>query len=121
MTFRGFVRDGKIVIDTHGELPDGTPVEALPLSPKRKPKGKAKPRGGKAAKAARKTRKAKAAAGSKRRLGAAKARRGARREESITTSPFFGIWKDRPEWKGMTAVEIAAELRRKAMGRHAGP
>ena len=24
-----------------------------------------------------------------------------------------GMWKDRPEWKGMTSVEIVAELRRR--------
>jgi len=29
----------------------------------------------------------------------------------------FGIWKDRPEWKGKSTLEVAAELRRKAMGR----
>ncbi len=29
MTFRTVVKDGLIVINTHGEIPDGTPVEVV--------------------------------------------------------------------------------------------
>jgi hypothetical protein len=31
MTFRTVVKDGLIVINTHGEIPDGTPVEVVRL------------------------------------------------------------------------------------------
>ena len=31
MTLRAVVRDGLIVINTHGQIPDGTPVEVLPI------------------------------------------------------------------------------------------
>ena len=56
MTFRAIVRDGLIVVNTHGEVPDGTPVEILlphgsptkgnrkrPLTKKARKKGPGRP------------------------------------------------------------------------------
>lgn len=47
MTLRSVVRDGLIVVNTHGELPDGTPVVILrdDKPPVTKKKGRAKVKG----------------------------------------------------------------------------
>lgn len=38
--------------------------------------------------------------------------------KAVTTRrlPGFGMWKDREDWRGKSTIEIARELRRKAMG-----
>ncbi len=38
-------------------------------------------------------------------------------ERLAAAAAVRGDWKDRPEWKGMSSVRIAAELRRRAFGR----
>jgi hypothetical protein len=93
MTFRSVVRDGIIVINTHGELPDGTPVEVVPSK-------------GRNARAARTT------TAKTRRKG----KKGGRHAEADPL-PGFGILKDRADWKGKSAVQIIRELRRKALRR----
>jgi hypothetical protein len=91
MTFRTVVRDGLIVINTHGELPDGTPVEVVRTRSGHK--SVSAPR--------RQVKKTKAPA----------------KKKPIRELAFFGMWKDRPEWKGKTTLEIQKELREKALGR----
>lgn len=93
MTLRSVVRDGLIVVNTHGEIPDGTPVVILRDDQPRRGGKKAKPTAKRAKKKAR---------------SAAK--------KPLRDLPAFGIWKDRPEWKGKTSAEIARELREKALG-----
>ncbi len=103
MTFRAVVRDGMIAINTHGQLPDGTEVEVLPVNrPAPRRKGKKK-----AAKAASRTR------GSSSRGRAGKSAKAS----ADPLDSLIGIWKDRPDWKGKSTLEIAAELREKALGR----
>lgn len=89
--FRAVVRDGMININTHGELPDGTVVE---VSPVRRRASKSSTR---------------------RVMKPAKAAKMAKSK----TNPLLelaGIWKDRPDWKGKSTLEIQRELRAKAMG-----
>lgn len=91
MTFRAVVRDGMININTHGELPDGTVVE---VSPVRRRARKTSTRSARKSTKATKTAKTKA-------------------------NPLLalaGIWKDRPDWRGKSTLEIQRELRTKAMG-----
>lgn len=95
MTFRTVVRDGLIVINTHGELPDGTPVEVV-----RTPSAESN-----------NTRTVKKRS---------KSARGASKPAGGVSDPIealAGIWKDRPDWKGKTTSQIAAELREKSLGR----
>jgi hypothetical protein len=47
----------------------------------------------------------------------AKAGKMTKKERLAAAAAARGTWKDRPEWKGMTAIQIAAELRRSALGR----
>ena len=97
MTFRTIVRDGMININTHGELPDGTPVEALPIQ-------QSPPRRGSAQRASAKK---------------AAPKRPSKKTGKPDANPLLslaGIWKSRPEWKGKSTLEIHRELRAKAMG-----
>ena len=90
MTFRTVVQDGLIVVNTHGALPDGTAVDVVPARRARPRKGESR----------------KPSAGSK-----------SPKKKRLRDLAFFGMWKDRPEWKGKSTLEIAAELREKALGR----
>ena len=38
-------------------------------------------------------------------------------ERTAALDAARGSWKDRPEWKGMTSIQIAAELRRRTIRR----
>jgi hypothetical protein len=40
-----------------------------------------------------------------------------KQERLAAAQAVRGDWKDRPEWKGMSSIEIAAELRRRAFSR----
>lgn len=90
--FRTVVRDGLIVINTHGEVPDGTPVEVMRTA------DRATNRAGK--KAAKKSKK-----------------KSKQKTPPLDNLPGFGMWKDRPEWKGLTTLEIMARLRERSLGR----
>lgn len=100
MTLRSVVRDGLIVVNTHGEIPDGTPVVIL--------RDDQPQRGGKKTKPPAKRAKKKKA-------------RGATKPKADPIMKVFGMWKNRPEWKGKSSVEIARELREKALGHRSRP
>jgi hypothetical protein len=89
MTFRGVVRDGVIVI-LDGEIPDGTPVEVSPLHRRSKKKASTSTKSAKPTRA---------------------------RKPPLEKLPAFGMWKNRPEWKGLSTLEIMAKLREKSLGR----
>jgi len=93
MIFRTTVKDGLIIINTHGKIPDGTPVEVVRVKPPRKKSAAKKPVKKKAT-----------------------GRKAKKTDAAEAFQSLAGIWKDRPDWKGKTTLEIAAELRRKAMG-----
>ena len=76
------------------EIPDGTPVRVSRLQ--RTSKAKPPRVGSKGKKTAKR--------GQKKRTGLDK---------------LIGIWKDRPDWKGKSTLQIAAELRQKSLGRKA--
>ena len=38
-----------------------------------------------------------------------------KKERLAAVRAGYGAWKDRPEWKGMTSIQIAAELRRRSL------
>jgi hypothetical protein len=103
MTIRGIIRNG--MIETDGELPDGTEVRIVPV----------KPRGTKSARAGQPAVKT---APRKKRVAAAR-KRGDSKSNPLL--PLFGIWKDRPEWKGLTTLEIHKLLRAKSMGKPIDP
>lgn len=88
------------MIDVNGEIPDGTPVRIVREDKRRGV--------GKKAKAPEKgpTKK--------------KTTRQASKSKSDPIKKVFGIWRDRPEWKGKSTAEIALELREKALGRRGG-
>jgi hypothetical protein len=46
MTFRTVVRDGLIVINTHGEIPDGTPVELVRIPSEKGRRGASRQKSG---------------------------------------------------------------------------
>ncbi|MBX3403252.1 MAG: hypothetical protein KF699_07570 [Phycisphaeraceae bacterium] len=98
MTLRSVVRDGLIVVNTHGEIPDGTPVVILRDDKPRRTGKKAK-----SAKQATTKKKARSAA-----------------RKPLRELAAFGMWKNRPEWKGKSSAEIARELREKALGHRSG-
>jgi hypothetical protein len=98
MTFRAVVRDGMININTHGRLPDGTVVEVLPVTPASKPKGPSKARS----------------------RGPRKPTKRGKAEPANPLLAIAGIWKDRPDWKGKSTLEIQRELREKALGHRRG-
>jgi len=99
MTFRAIVRDGMININTHGELPDGSIVELVHVE---RAKDRSPRRSAAVAQPARTPR-------------AAKPSKKIRSKDPLVS--LFGIWKNRPEWKGKSPLEIQQELRAKAMGR----
>ena len=88
MTFRTTVRDGMININTRGEIPDGEVVEIVRIGP----------------------------ASSKSTAKTVKRSRATKRPKKDPFLAAFGAWKDRPEWKGKTALEIQQILRQKALG-----
>ncbi len=89
MSFRAIVQDGLIVINTHGKIPDGTPVRVVADEPARR---KAAPK------------------------RAAKKPRRRRTEVPLEELPAFGMWKNR--WKGKSTLQVLRELRAKSLGRH---
>jgi len=88
MTFRATVRDGLIVINTHGELPDGTTVEVVRAVVKPKAKGRS---GGRTSKAR------------------------ATRKKAKDDLPGFGGWAQRTDIKD--PVAYARQLRRRVSRR----
>ncbi len=100
MTLRGTVRDGMIAINTHGMLPEGAEVEVVRVDPRKN--GRAATGAG-----ARVTKKKK------------KTKAGRRPKDPLLA--LAGMWSNRPEWKGLTSLEIQQQLRRKAgIGRARG-
>ena len=88
MTFRGTVIKGVVVPDAGSELPEGARVSVNPLRSSSRPKRiAATSRGNKKSKTRAKARKA-------------------------PLTALAGIWKDRPDWKGKSSIQIVAELRR---------
>jgi hypothetical protein len=104
MTFRGTVINGVIVPGRGQDLPDGSRVSVNVL---RKPTKRA-PRRGKAP--------GRVVKGGSRTRGT----RSGKADRIAAFASLAGIWRDRPEWQGMSSVQIAAELRRKAMERRRG-
>ncbi|CAG0997522.1 hypothetical protein PHYC_02659 [Phycisphaerales bacterium] len=99
MSFKGTYRDGIVYLTGNGSevaRRDGERVEVTPLRRPRKSAGPAR---------------ARPASKTKKRLTKA--------QRLAAFDAAFGIWKDRPDWKGKTTLEIVAELRKKAMGRNA--
>lgn len=96
MTFRTTVQDGLIVINTHGEIPDGTVVEVLPVQRN----GAAKPQATKR--------------GSKKKSNA----RGRARVSDEHPLPGFGSWKHRTDIVDTAAY--ARDLRKRASIRKPG-
>lgn len=97
MTYRGIVQDGIVILESATGLRNGESVAVVPSrkgGASRQRRGSALPR-----------------------KGRAKARRGVVRSGSLDPLPGFGMWKNRSDWKGKTTLQIAAGLRRKAMGR----
>lgn len=101
MTFRGIVKNGVVVFENGAALPDGTTVR---VQPERKQAAKTASRG----------------APTRRKPRAPRKRSSRAEEVREALAATFGIWKDRPEWRGMTTLEIQADLRRKAMGLRGG-
>jgi hypothetical protein len=93
MIFKGIYRDGIIILEDATGLRNGTVVEVTRTAER--------------AKAATKP-----TAKSKKKSSTRRKRSGG----SVADWPAFGIWKNRPDWKGKTSVEIARELREKALG-----
>lgn len=104
MTYRGIVQNGIVIIENPDGLRDGTVVDVQPAGRRAKKSRDLQPRPAASA-PNRSAKKAKAL----------KSR--ARRASGDPLFEAFGLWKNRPEWKGKSTIEIAAELRRKAMGR----
>ncbi len=98
MMLRTIVRDGLIVVNTHGELPDGTRVVIVRDD---RPRQNAK----KIMTPAKRATKKKAA------------RRAKRGPLSDPILKVFGMWKDRPEWKGKSSAQIARDLRESVYSR----
>lgn len=106
MTYRGIFQNGVVIVENADGLRNGTVVDVQPAKRSTKSKRSVRPQRS----AAVRSRPAK------------KTRRKGRARKAVG-DPFiesFGLWKDRPEWKGKSTLEIAAELRRKAMGRFGG-
>jgi hypothetical protein len=91
MTFRGVYRDGVVIIDDPSGLRNGAVVEVI--QPARVASG-----------ASTKVRRKKATT----------------KKGKDPLLALAGIWKDRPEWKGKSTLEVARALRKKAMGRDRG-
>jgi hypothetical protein len=106
MIYQGVCRDGVIVLRGEVDLAEGQVVEVLP---KGRPRGKAK--------APKTARKQPVTDRARSKRPASKPPRPSRERRVEALRAAFGMWKDRPEWQGMTAVEITAELRRRALGR----
>ena len=91
MTFRGIVKNGVVVVEDATGLREGDVVEVARVRRVKPARARSKP-------------------------GTAPKERAGRVADPL---PGFGMWKDRPEWKGMTGAEVAAELRRGAFRRKA--
>lgn len=100
MTFRGIYRDGVIVPNSEPGLSNGTVVRCTPAA---KPQRKAP------VKTAAQTRKK---SGSR----AEKTRRMTKPQRVAAVMQAFGMYRDRPDWRGRSSIEIAAELRQNALG-----
>jgi hypothetical protein len=96
MTLRGTVRDGVIAINTHGTLPEGAEVEVVRVEPAKNGHARAT---------------------SRKKI----AKKKPSRKGAHPLVKLAGIWRDRPEWKGLSSLEIQQQLRRKAgIGRARG-
>jgi hypothetical protein len=91
MTFRGVVKNGVVIVDDAAGLREGDVVDIAPV---KRVKSSGKGLRGKSA----------------------EKKRAAKMSDPL---PGFGMWRDRPEWKGMTGAQIAAELRRGTFRRKA--
>ncbi|HYE62659.1 MAG TPA: antitoxin AF2212-like protein [Phycisphaerales bacterium] len=104
MTFRGTYRNGVIIPEEGATLQEGDTVEIQVRSrrattPKKARSGLGGPRKCRTSKAAKK-------------LNASKRMTGKQRLELFLQS--FGMWKDKPEWKGRSSADIAREIRSRA-------
>src|SRR4051812_44314393 len=99
MTFRGTVINGVVVPDPGPPLPEGARVSMSRLSGSRRSAKPSKPLG----------------------LTKGKPRRSPVKAGKVhPLIALAGIWKDRPDWKGKSSIEIVAELRRRPTGRARG-
>jgi hypothetical protein len=90
MVYRGVYQDGVVVLEGEVDLRNGSRVEVQPA--RRATTAESKKRAGKGARTSAKS--------------------------ADPLLKFFGVWKDRADWKGRSSVEVAKELRRRA-GRRA--
>lgn len=105
MTYRGVYRDGYVRLDGDVDLPNGSTVEVFSLAGARVKRAKSKKKAPRPASSVSK---------GVWELAMAKGRKMTRAERVATAMKAFGAWRDRPEWKGWSSVEIAAELRRRS-------
>jgi hypothetical protein len=97
MTFRGVYRDGIIVPSADPDLPNGTVVRWTSDS--------------------RAKQSSRAVGRSKSRSNARPAGKKMTKAQRIAAvMQAFGMDRDRPDWKGRSSAEIAADLRRRALG-----
>jgi hypothetical protein len=95
MTFRGVFRNGVIVPQEGMSLPNGTVVDI---------------------RAGKQGRRQKPATKATSRSEALKQKRSRKTREDEPVLEGFGMWKNRADWRGKSTLEVARELRRKAMG-----
>ena len=103
MTYRGIYRDGVVVLQGDVALQDGEAVEVNTAKPNRQPP-------------ATPNKKKLRSEAPQRRAGGKTAKK-TRTRKSIQDLAAFGIWKDRAEWKGLSTLEIMAQLRTHSLGR----
>lgn len=94
MTLRTIVRDGLVAVNTHGQIPDGTPVEIVRLDKPEKIPAKKKL--------------AKKSLSKRPKIS---------KKKQDPFDQFYGMWKDRADWKGRSTEKIAQELREQASSR----
>ena len=109
MTYRGVYRDGYVRLEGDNDLQDGARVEVSLEPDSRLPRT--------AAERLRAAAEGKAAAALLKRLTS---KRMTKAQRLAALDAAFGMYKDRPDWKGKSTVQIAAELRVRASrrGRH---
>jgi hypothetical protein len=92
MTYRGVYRNGVVVIDGEVGWPDGASVEVRPAArrAKRGSNQRARP--------------------------TSKAKRKPSEKKVDPIMALAGIWKDRPDWRGLSTLQVVAKLRERASG-----
>ncbi len=103
MTYRGVYRDGVVVLQGDVALQEGEAVEVNTARPNR------------ATIAVPNKKSLRSDAPAKRTRGT-KAKKTQSRKK-VQDLAAFGIWKNRAEWKGLSTLEIMAQLRTRSLGR----